>query len=236
MRKPTSILAMAAVLIATVGLCAPEAHAQSRRQGSRVMKSGSSSSRSRSISRSGSTSRGSSSRSRSAPSSRGSSSRGRSSPSSRFGSSGGSRSGSPGLGNLGNLGNLGDVLNGIGNRTRGGGFDRYGYGDRRRGRDEYSDAYREVGFAHAIVNLIGIIAETSTNNRALRQAQPAQPAPQLVREKVVVQPGRYEQYEVQVPARYDPNTGQLLGGGYTETRTRWLPEVVQYRDVYVMPR
>ncbi|NIA12988.1 MAG: hypothetical protein GWP08_02820 [Nitrospiraceae bacterium] len=137
---------------------------------------------------------------------------------------------------MGNLGNLSDVINGIGNATRGGGFDPYGYGGRHRDSDDYADAYREVGFAHAIVNLIGIIAETSTANRALRQTQPTEPAPRLVREKVVVQPGRYEQYEVRIPARYSPNTGQLLGGGYTETRTRWIPEVVQYRDVYVLPR
>ena len=180
MRKPISTLAMAAVLIATVGLCAPEAHAQVRHQGSRVIKSGSSSSRSRSTSRSAPTFRGSSSRSRSAPSSRGSSSRGGSSPFGRSGSSrssGSSRGSRSGNSGLGNLGSLGDVISGIENATRGGGFDPYGYGDRNRGRDDYADAYREVGIAHAVVNLIGIIAETSTANQALRQAQPVAAAP-----------------------------------------------------------
>jgi len=110
-----------------------------------------------------------------------------------------------------------------------------GYGDRHhRDEDSMADAYREVGMTHAVVNLIGIIAETATataqNNNYYR---PAQSSGHWERQAVILQPARQEQYEVYVEPLYDQRTGQKISGGYNETRTRTVPEVIQYRDVWV---
>jgi hypothetical protein len=61
------------------------------------------------------------------------------------------------------------------------------------------------------------------------------PAGRWDRQAVLVQPARYEQYQEYIPEIYDPRTGQKTGGGYYETRTRQIPEQVEYREVWVAP-
>lgn len=92
--------------------------------------------------------------------------------------------------------------------------------------DSAARAYRDVGLANAMVNLVGIAATAATQNAYAR------PAGCYVREKVIVQPSHYETVRVWVPEIYDPHTGQKIGGGYYETRTQLAPEVAEYRDVW----
>ena len=221
MRNTTVILATAAALLVTVGLCAPEAHAQSRRQGSRVIRRAAPFSRSGASIRSGSSGRSGLSRAptmRSSPTSRGGSNLfgglGRSRNSSSLG-----RSGRPGLTALGNL------LDGI-QRDRDG-----RHGGRYDSDKAMASAYRDAAIANAVVGLVGIFVEAGTRNQCA--VQPAQPTGHYETHRVILQPGRYEQDRVWVPERYDPNTGRKLGGGYHETRTRWVPETVEYRKVYI---
>ena len=116
---------------------------------------------------------------------------------------------------------LGPLMNGL----------RQAYGQRwgqdRYREDAYADAYRDVGLANAMVNLLGVIVTAG------QQYPRQQPAGQHVTERVLVKEGHYETYEVQIPPVFDRHTGQQVGGGYTETRTRWVPEVWQERQVWV---
>ena len=43
----------------------------------------------------------------------------------------------------------------------------------------------------------------------------------------------YETYQVWIPEIYDSRTGAKIGGGFHETRTRLVPEVYGYREVWV---
>lgn len=99
-------------------------------------------------------------------------------------------------------------------------YPEYGYGDPMAG------AYRDVGIANAVVNLLGI-ALTNGQNRVY-----VQPAGHYERQQVLVSPAHYETYQVWIPEVYDPNTG-LRTGGYYETRTRIAPDAYGYRDVWV---
>lgn len=94
-------------------------------------------------------------------------------------------------------------------------------------------AYRDVGLAHAAVGLVGILVSAAQQADYMAAAPAPAPAGYYERQAVVVQPRRYEQYQEWIPELYDPYTGQKLGGGYYETRTRVVPEVIQYRDVRV---
>lgn len=225
MRNTTMILATAAALLVTAGLCAPEAHAQTRRQGTRILKRAPTSSRSGSSIRSRSSGSGLSRMPtmRSSPSSRGGSSPfggllGRGRDSSSLG-----RSDRPGLTALGNL------LDGI-QGDRGSRYDGR-YGGRYDSDKAMASAYRDAAIANAVVGLVGIFVEAGTRNQCA--VQPAQPTGHYETHRVILQPGRYLQDRVWVPERYDPNTGRKLGGGYQETHTQWIPETVEYRQVYV---
>jgi hypothetical protein len=107
-----------------------------------------------------------------------------------------------------------------------------GYGspfyDNNRHRD-YSmpEAYRDAAIANSLVNLVGILVQSGQ--------QPAAPAGRYIREKIVIVPEHYETYQVRIPPIYDSRTGQQIGGGYDETRTRLVPEVAEYRDIPVSP-
>jgi len=220
MRNKKLILAMTAVLFVSAGLYAPSAFAQIRRQGSRVSRGAIPRSRSGMSSRSRAPSRSGLSRTpstgRSLGSSRGSGLFGNSG---LLGNSGSSKSSErPGLTALS------DILDRV-DRARG--DDRSRYPGRYDSGKEYAKAYRDAAFANALVNLVGIIVQANAYNRR------PEPAAQYVTEKVIVQEGRYETYQVWVPERYDPSTGRKLGGGFSETRTRWVPEVAEYRQVFV---
>ena len=221
MRNTSLILATAAALLVAAGLCAPEAHARSRSQGRRVIKRAPTSIRSGASTRSRSSGRSGLSRGptmRSSPTSRGGSSPfgglGRSRNSSSLG-----RSDRPGLTALGNL------LDGI-QRNRNGRHGSHNDSDK-----AMASAYRDAAIANAVVGLVGIFVEAGMRNQCA--VRPAQPTGHYETHRVILQPGRYEQDRVWIPERYDPNTGRKLGGGYHETRTRWIPETVEYRKVYI---
>jgi len=132
-----------------------------------------------------------------------------------------------GLGNLLDLGRRA-----YGNRDR----DRYGnrYNDRYRADKEYADAMRDAAIANAIVGVVGIIAEAAAAPQPVVQqpyVAPA-PAPQYRVERVLVQEGRYEQYQVWVPDTYDRTSGETIKGHY-ETRERYVPEIWQERHVRI---
>ena len=133
------------------------------------------------------------------------------------------RSGLPGLsrgfGSLGNRSGFGGLPGGFPGMPR---FHNDHY--------SMSKAVRDVGIAHAVVGLVGIVA-----NAAQAERYAAVPAGHWERRAVVVQPERYEQYQEWIPDLYDSRTGQKIGGGYYETRSRLVPQVVQYQDVYVTP-
>ena len=125
-----------------------------------------------------------------------------------------------------NRGNPGDLFRNAGNYSRGGGW---GYpGSSYRDRDSMAKAYRDVGIAHAIVGLAGVVLSASQQH-----AYATAPPGYWQRQAVVVQPQRYEQYREWIPELYDARTGQKLGGGYYENRTRLVPEVIEYRDVWI---
>ena len=151
---------------------------------------------------------------------------------------GSSRSSSRGLEGLGNLFDLGG--SGYGD-----GYGRYGdwFGGRDRHHYDYPEAMRDTAIANAIVGVVGIIANTAT--APYGYSQPAYPAPapqyapsysvpQYRIERVLVQEGRYEEYEVWAPDVYDSRTGETVRG-HNEIRQRYIPEVWQERQVRVGP-
>ena len=96
--------------------------------------------------------------------------------------------------------------------------------------DRMAKAYRDVGMAQALVGLVGIVA-TVAQQPPQYAAVPAQGYWQ--RQAVIVQPQRYEHRQEYIPPLYDSRTGQKIGGDYHESRTVLVPEVVEYRDVWV---
>ena len=138
-----------------------------------------------------------------------------------------------------NLSGFGGFGRGYGSGWGGYGSGWGGYYDH--GHDDFADAYRDVGIATAAVGLVGIL----TNAAMAADYRCAAPAPVPVavaapapagywaRQAVVVQPERYEQYQEWIPELYDLRTGQKIGGGYYESRTRLVPQVVEHRDVWV---
>jgi hypothetical protein len=146
------------------------------------------------------------------------------------------RSGSP------NLDTFGKMLGAFGNYAGHG----YGYDDRDRYENEMADAYRDAAIANAVVGLVGIMvsaAQQPQYNTVAALPVSAAPMPVTVapppgrweRQTVVVQPAHYETYQEWIPEIYDSRTGQQIGGGYHESRSRLVPETYQYRDVWVTP-
>lgn len=137
------------------------------------------------------------------------------------------------------LGNWSNIIEGLG-ALHGGGYGGYdepygypwGYGNRHRDEDDMAKAYREVGMVNAMVNLVGVMVMATQQQNVCGTVQQQGPPGQWQREAVVVQPKRYEQYQEWIPELFDPHTGQK-SGGYYETRTRLVPEIVEYRDVWV---
>jgi len=100
-----------------------------------------------------------------------------------------------------------------------GGIPRGGWNQPYQYEDSMARAYRDVGIAQAVVGLVGIMVSASqhaqyTNAAPAYGAQPT-PVPQ--------QPRQYVQYQEWIPELYDQYTGQKIGGGYYETRTRLAP-------------
>ena len=111
--------------------------------------------------------------------------------------------------------------------------------------DSMAKAYRDVGIANAMVGLVGVLATLSQEPvyapvcapapapAAVPLAAPAAPSGYWERRPVAVHPEHYEQYQVWIPAIVDARTGATTGGGYYETRSRLVPEQIEYQDVWV---
>lgn len=153
---------------------------------------------------------------------------------------------STGLGRTGNTGldTFGKMLGAFGNYAGHGYGHGFGYGDRHRYENEMADAYRDAAIANAVVGLVGIMVSAAQQSNcttvaatpvstAMPVAQAAPPPGHWERQKVIVQPEHYETYQEWIPELYDSRTGQKIGGGYYETRTRLVPATFQYKDVWV---
>jgi hypothetical protein len=105
-----------------------------------------------------------------------------------------------------------------------------GRSHRRSSENIQAKAYRDAAIANAVVGLVGILVDASARRQP---PQPMHVVPQTVTERVLVREGHYEQYQEWIPPVYDRHTGQQNGGGYHETRTRWVPEVWQQRQTVV---
>lgn len=109
------------------------------------------------------------------------------------------------------------------------------YRDNRHREDEVAKAIRTAAIASAVVGVVGILA-ASQAQACPPQAVAVAPAPvprgEYITERVLVSPGHYEDVRVWIPETRDPH-GRVLGGGYYELRKRWVPEVYEYRPVWV---
>lgn len=154
--------------------------------------------------------------------------------------------GSRGFGGLGHstnpgIGAFGEALRAFGDHSGYG-----GYGGWNRYENEMADAYRDAAIANAVVGLVGIMVSAAQQPQCTTvAAAPISVAPMPVavapppgrweRQTVVVEPAHYETYQEWIPEIYDSRTGQKIGGGYYESRSRLVPETYQYRDVWVTP-
>ncbi|MCK5863076.1 MAG: hypothetical protein KAH38_11355 [Candidatus Hydrogenedentes bacterium] len=152
-----------------------------------------------------------------------------------------SRSGQSAGSGIGNGGILQELLRGTDGFSQNGGYgDLFNgsYGNRYHREDPMAKAYRDVGIANAVVGLIGVLvtaSQYSTPPAAVAAPVRAVPAGHWERQTVVVQPKHYENYQEWIPEIFDSRTGQKIGGGFYETRTRLVPETLQHRDVWVGP-
>lgn len=137
--------------------------------------------------------------------------------------------GAPGLGN-------GNLLGGLLQEYL---YDEYGRGrgyDPHAGEKAHAKAYRDAAIANAVVNVVGILANAQ-QNRQYEACPPASGGPQghIERKRVLVQPGRTEEYQVWVPEHRIPETGEIVAGHH-ETRRREIPPVYEIREVWVPNR
>jgi hypothetical protein len=120
-------------------------------------------------------------------------------------------------------------------------FNEYGYGGRFdpfEGEKAHAKAYRDAAIANAIVNVVGILA--TANQPQIQQVCPtttvvtAPPAPRghVERQRILVQEGRTEEYQVWIPEYVIPATGEVVVGHH-ETRRRDVPPVYEEREVWV---
>lgn len=133
---------------------------------------------------------------------------------------------------------------GLGNDPLGGLLEDFlynGYGGNRfdpyEGEKAHADAYRDAAIANAIVNVVGILATASQPQPVAVYAPPAPVAPQgyIERQRVLVQEGRTEEYQVWIPEYTIPATGEVVVGHH-ETRRRTLEPVYEEREVWVPTR
>jgi hypothetical protein len=113
-------------------------------------------------------------------------------------------------------------------------YDGYRGRDYRRHDDDAAKALRAAAIATAVVGVVGILA--NSHQQAACAPQPvavaAPPRGEYVTERVLVQPGHYEDVRVWIPETRD-TAGRVLSGGYYELRKRWVPDVYEYRPVWV---
>ncbi len=169
---------------------------------------------------------------------------GRRAPSLRLPGASGSRSSRSGLSALSNL--AGSGLGDLPFREGASGYGPLadllgqGFGDRgyHRAEHEMADAYRDVGIANAVVDLLGIlVAACPQEARAVavpvvHTAPVAVPSGHIEQQRILIREGHYEQYQVWVPEYVVAATGERVEGHH-ETRRRWVDPVYQVREVWV---
>lgn len=107
-------------------------------------------------------------------------------------------------------------------------YDRHGHHD-----DDMADAVKAAAIANAVVGVVGILANAGQPHCPPPMVvAPAPPRGHYVTERVLVQPGHYEQVRAWVPQTRDPYTGCIVGG-YYEVQNRWVPDVYELREVWV---
>lgn len=104
--------------------------------------------------------------------------------------------------------------------------------------DDYARAYRDVGIANAIVDLVGVATTAAYGPRyyapapiAVGEPYPAPSCGYYRIERVLVCPGHHEDYRVWVPETRD-HCGRVYGG-YYEVQQRWIPDRYEERQVWV---
>ena len=115
------------------------------------------------------------------------------------------------------------------NEFGGRGFDPY------EGEKAHAKAYRDAAIANAIVNVVGILATANQPQIPVAAGPPPAPvAPRgyIERQRVLVQEGRTEEYQVWVPEYRIPETGEVVLGHH-ETRRREVAPVFEEREVWV---
>lgn len=149
----------------------------------------------------------------------------------------------PGLGQnpFGNGNSSGNGLGGLLGQYLNNGYGYNRHFDPYEGEKAQAKAYRDAAIANAIVNVVGILA---TANQPRLQAvcptqgvaaAPAAPCGYVERQRILVQEGRTEEYQVWIPEYTIPETGELVVGHH-ETRRREIAPVYQEREVWVPSR
>lgn len=146
--------------------------------------------------------------------------------------------------NRGNGASLGRGVNrdyaGLGNAPLGGLLEEYLYNefggrgfDPYEGEKAHAKAYRDAAIANAIVNVVGILA-TANQPQVPAVACPAPVAPSghIERQRVLVQEGRTEEYQVWIPEYTIRETGEVVVGHH-ETRRREIAPVFEEREIWV---
>lgn len=115
----------------------------------------------------------------------------------------------------------------LGNGYRGGyHFDPY------EGEKAQAKAYRDAAIANAIVNVVGILATAHQPQAVAVCPAPAPPQGHVERQRVIVQEGRTEEYQVWIPEYTIPETGEVVVG-HNETRRRSIAPVYEDREIWV---
>ncbi len=133
-------------------------------------------------------------------------------------------------------------LSGLGNAPLGGLLEEYLYNeiggrgfDPYEGEKAHAKAYRDAAIANAIVNVVGILATANQPQIPVVAGPPPAPvAPRgyVERQRVLVQEGRTEEYQVWIPEYRIPETGEVVVG-HNETRRREIAPVFEEREIWV---
>jgi len=118
-----------------------------------------------------------------------------------------------------------------------------GYGGNRHfdpyaGQKAQADAYRDAAIANAIVNVVGILATANQPRLEVAYpvagvaAAPVGPRGYVERQRILVQEGRTEEYQVWIPEYRIPETGEVVIGHH-ETRRREIAPLYEEREVWV---
>jgi hypothetical protein len=132
------------------------------------------------------------------------------------------------FGRNGSGGPLGGLLQQYLYNEYGGGY-RY---DPYAGEKAHAKAYRDAAIANAVVNMVGIIATNHQQRKYTNCSTAVAPSGHIERQRILVQEGRTEEYQVWVPQYTVPATGEVVLG-HNETRRREIAPVYENREVWI---